>query len=222
MFRRHFQPELASNKLVRLIFNGQVLQQDMETLQSCGLFDNCVVHCLIHQKRAQSTENSGDASASSHYESVFNDRINSNANNNNNNNQPREWDFGNSLFAFISVILLAAWYFRLYVSAIFGTTFINELCFLLQIRLCAFVYGDCNSGTNTDHRHIYNRIGGHVFSGQRKSAKSEDSYTRGTFTDDKYSMNVLNLILKCKACALSCNLFQYFNLQVNYFFFVIK
>lgn len=59
----------------------------------------------------------GDASASDHYESVFNDRmdrINTNNNNNNNNNQPREWDFGNSLFAFISVILLTAWYFRLF------------------------------------------------------------------------------------------------------------
>lgn len=45
--RRHFAEELSSNKIVRLIFNGHLLQQDQETLQHHGLFDNCVVHCQI-------------------------------------------------------------------------------------------------------------------------------------------------------------------------------
>ncbi|KAF2904836.1 hypothetical protein ILUMI_01342 [Ignelater luminosus] len=109
--RRHFQLEFSSNKLVRLIFNGQVLQPDTETLQNCGLFDNCVVHCLIHQQRNtfSDTNNSG---------SSFTTGTNARSGNasglpsNNNNNTGRDWDLGNVLFAFVSIILGSAWYFR--------------------------------------------------------------------------------------------------------------
>nr|CAD7425917.1 unnamed protein product [Timema monikensis] len=59
--RRHFGLEMAADKLVRLIFNGQVLQSDSETLQNYGLFDNCVVHCLVHQQRSSNTPSSDSA-----------------------------------------------------------------------------------------------------------------------------------------------------------------
>lgn len=49
--RRHFQIELDAQKLVRLVFNGRVLQPDSQTLEKCGLYNNCVVHCLVHQPR---------------------------------------------------------------------------------------------------------------------------------------------------------------------------
>lgn len=90
--------------MVRLIFNGQVLQPDTQTLGSYGLFHNCVVHCLIHQKRAPASESTVQESRRDGYSFP-----NSNGNLNGNN---REWDLGNFLFAFISFILLAAWYFR--------------------------------------------------------------------------------------------------------------
>lgn len=45
--RRHFETELSTNKLVRLIFNGQLLRSDNDTLEHHGLFHNCVVHCHI-------------------------------------------------------------------------------------------------------------------------------------------------------------------------------
>jgi len=32
---------------VRLIFNGRVLDNDSSTLRESGIFDQCVVHCLI-------------------------------------------------------------------------------------------------------------------------------------------------------------------------------
>lgn len=51
--RRNFSIELAAKKLVRLVFNGHVLQPDSKTLAACGLFDNCVVHCLIHNPKPQ-------------------------------------------------------------------------------------------------------------------------------------------------------------------------
>uniref|UniRef100_A0A182W2V4 Ubiquitin-like domain-containing protein n=1 Tax=Anopheles minimus TaxID=112268 RepID=A0A182W2V4_9DIPT len=50
--RRNFTIELAAHKLVRLVFNGHVLQPDSKTLAACGLFDNCVVHCLIHNQKS--------------------------------------------------------------------------------------------------------------------------------------------------------------------------
>nr|CAI5822235.1 unnamed protein product [Callosobruchus analis] len=107
--RRHFQPELSQNKLVRLIFNGQVLQPDSQTLQSCGLFHNCVVHCLVHQKKQQQTQ--GESSGGTRAEG-YSFQNPSGLPHLNNNNQNRDWDLGNFLFAFISFILLAAWYFR--------------------------------------------------------------------------------------------------------------
>lgn len=46
--RRNFAKELHANKLVRLVFNGKVLQPEGASLRSCALFENCVVHCLVH------------------------------------------------------------------------------------------------------------------------------------------------------------------------------
>uniref|UniRef100_A0A1B0D302 Uncharacterized protein n=1 Tax=Phlebotomus papatasi TaxID=29031 RepID=A0A1B0D302_PHLPP len=58
--KRNFSVELAANKLVRLVFNGHVLQPDSKTLQACGLFDNCVVHCLIHKKPSSHPQGNTD------------------------------------------------------------------------------------------------------------------------------------------------------------------
>lgn len=59
--RRNFTDELSGQKIVRLVFNGHVLQPDTKTLKACGLFDNCVVHCLVHNPRPYSnlTTNQG-------------------------------------------------------------------------------------------------------------------------------------------------------------------
>ncbi|CAH1114242.1 unnamed protein product [Psylliodes chrysocephalus] len=103
--KRHFLSELSAEKVVRLIFNGQLLQPDTQTLKNCGLFDNCVVHCLIHQKRNQSTDPTITESRREGYSFPNTNGLA------NNNNQNRDWDLGNFLFAFISFILLAAWYF---------------------------------------------------------------------------------------------------------------
>lgn len=44
--RTHFSEDIANNKVVRLIFGGQRLQ-DHATLQSYGIIDNCVVHVQV-------------------------------------------------------------------------------------------------------------------------------------------------------------------------------
>lgn len=107
-FRRHFRTELSANKLVKLIFNGQVLQRDNDTLQSCGMFDNCVVHCLVHQHR-NNTADGENQNTSDQSNRRFNGR---GFNNNNNNNNNRDWDLSNLLIATVSFSLGTAWYFR--------------------------------------------------------------------------------------------------------------
>lgn len=53
--RRCFHEELDNDKVVRLIFNGQLLRGDQETLQFYGLHDNCVVHCQISSNLSNNT-----------------------------------------------------------------------------------------------------------------------------------------------------------------------
>lgn len=60
--KRNFTIELAAQKLVRLVFNGHVLQPDDKTLAACGLFDNCVVHCLIHTPKPVGPAGDGTSS----------------------------------------------------------------------------------------------------------------------------------------------------------------
>ncbi|PSN46105.1 hypothetical protein C0J52_02270 [Blattella germanica] len=112
--RRHFSLEMSADKLVRLIFNGQVLQSDNETLQGYGLFDNCVVHCLVHQQRSGSANQAGGADNQSGRDS---------ANNGVDATPHRDWDLGNVLFASLSLLLVIAWYCRYQYAQLFnGTT----------------------------------------------------------------------------------------------------
>ncbi|KAB0802919.1 hypothetical protein PPYR_05105 [Photinus pyralis] len=114
--RRHFHLEFSTNKLVRLIFNGQVLQPDTETLQSCGLFDNCVVHCLIHQQRNTHTEGNNNE------DSFTSTRNSTNGLPRRNSNQGRDWDLGNILFVLLSFIIGSAWYFRYEYAHLYNVT----------------------------------------------------------------------------------------------------
>ncbi|KAI9554167.1 hypothetical protein GHT06_019439 [Daphnia sinensis] len=50
--KTHFKNELNSNKVVKLIFNGQVLSEESSILSQVGLDNNSVIHCLIHQPRS--------------------------------------------------------------------------------------------------------------------------------------------------------------------------
>ncbi|KRT81869.1 Ubiquitin, partial [Oryctes borbonicus] len=97
--RRHFETEISQNKLVKLIFNGQLLQRDDDSLQSYGFFNNCVVHCLIHQQRVTNEDNTDSSSTGS-------------SRNRNGRSNQRDWDLGNLFIILISVFLSSAWYFR--------------------------------------------------------------------------------------------------------------
>jgi len=57
--RRNFTEEILANKSVRFIFNGQMLREESNTLRSYGMFDKCVVHCLIAQLPAATRSSEG-------------------------------------------------------------------------------------------------------------------------------------------------------------------
>ena len=61
--RRNFTEEISENKSVRFIFNGQMLREEANTLRSYGMFDKCVVHCLIQQQQQQQPVRGGGGAA---------------------------------------------------------------------------------------------------------------------------------------------------------------
>ncbi|RZF49035.1 hypothetical protein LSTR_LSTR011397 [Laodelphax striatellus] len=113
--RRHFSLELAAEKMVRLIFNGQVLQSDSQTLQGYGLFDNCVVHCLVHNQRTN--QSSRTASSHSSHQPTHNS-----GSSRNNGTAPPEWNLGTVLYASLSICLGFALYCRYQYSHLFTVT----------------------------------------------------------------------------------------------------
>ncbi|OXU30623.1 hypothetical protein TSAR_003637 [Trichomalopsis sarcophagae] len=117
--RRHFQLELDSRKMVRLVFNGQVLQPDNHTLEQYGFFHNCVVHCLIHQPRpAPAASSTLDSSSRMYFNPPF-------------QNMPAgaglgsvqtEWDLSRLMVSVVTLILGLAWYFRYHYAQLFTVT----------------------------------------------------------------------------------------------------
>jgi len=101
--RRHFNIELSADKLVRLIFNGQVLGSDQQTLQACGLYDNCVVHCLVHNQRTPTR-----ASAPHHSTPAT--------------PNPPDWNLTTLLYTCVSVVLCIVWYCRYQYAQLFTLT----------------------------------------------------------------------------------------------------
>lgn len=92
---------------MRLIFNGQVLQSDNQTLQGYGLYDNCVVHCLVHNQRSSSSN------AAPHNTSQQETSSNTN---------PPDWNLSTLLYTCLSIILGFAWYCRYHYAQLFTVT----------------------------------------------------------------------------------------------------
>ncbi|CAB4059965.1 TMUB [Lepeophtheirus salmonis] len=63
--RRHFLREIQDNQIIRLVFNGRFLDGDSRSLDTLGLFDNCVCHVLIQSRPPPNTSNPGNNGGSS-------------------------------------------------------------------------------------------------------------------------------------------------------------
>lgn len=124
--KRNFQVELNAQKRVRLVFNGHVLQPDSDTLEQCGLYDNCVVHCLVHQQRIQANNNTGTSQATSNdsTSSIYTtpQGFQNIQNGNGISTVHNEWDLGRLLVSVLTVILAFAWYSRYHYAQLFTVT----------------------------------------------------------------------------------------------------
>ncbi|XP_006624132.1 transmembrane and ubiquitin-like domain-containing protein 1 [Apis dorsata] len=117
--RRHFQTELDAQKLVRLVFNGRVLQPDNQTLERCGLYNNCVVHCLVHQPRpnpVSSQTSTLDNSSPIYFnpQSFSDIPVGTGISSVHN-----EWDLSRPLVVILTVMLGFAWYSRYHYAQFF-------------------------------------------------------------------------------------------------------
>ena len=112
--------ELESRKLVRLVFNGQVLQPDNTTLEQCGFFNNCVVHCLIHQPRPASVaSNSLDSSSRLYFNPPPFQNLPAGTGL---GSVQTEWDLSRLLVSVVTLFLGFAWYFRYNYAQLFTVT----------------------------------------------------------------------------------------------------
>jgi hypothetical protein len=121
--RRHFQMELEAHKLVRLVFNGRVLQPDTQTLEQCGLFNECVVHCLLHQPRPTNAPSSQASTLDNSSPIYFNSQSFSDLPAGANMSSVRnEWDLSRLLVTILTIVLGLAWYSRYYYAQLFTAT----------------------------------------------------------------------------------------------------
>ncbi|KAJ6639085.1 Transmembrane and ubiquitin-like domain-containing protein 2 [Pseudolycoriella hygida] len=120
--KRNFTDELSCQKVVRLVFNGHVLQPDTKTLKACGLFDNCVVHCLVHNPRPYSNLTASQGNNLNEQENNLQDGIiteSGNASAESINAGQRLLFVGMFL---ICLTLVFCWYFRYKISIFRDTT----------------------------------------------------------------------------------------------------
>jgi len=126
--RRNFSEEISSNKIVKLIFNGQVLRDDSSSLRSFGIFDKCVVHCLIHQGPASEQPGSGQSGPRNQHQSI------------NTNTQHRDLDLSAYFIPILGVALAFLWYFAVAYTSYFNFLSTSALIGLTSLYFLT-VYG---------------------------------------------------------------------------------
>lgn len=125
IYRRNFPEELAAGKIIRLIFNGRMLRDDNITLQNYGLFDDCVVHCLIGNEKPQQPAAPEQPDQSQQYPQ------------NNEQATVPEWNLSKLLCFLIVGILSLTWYCRFQFATLFTFTSTSFLLGLTVIFLCS-------------------------------------------------------------------------------------
>ena len=122
--RRNFSQEISSNKNVRLIFNGQVLRDESSSLRSCGIFDKCVVHCLIHNGPPQTSSATNAAGV----------------NGGQTNTQHRDLDLSAYFIPILGLALALLWYFAVAYNNYFNLLSTSALIGLTSLYFLS-VYG---------------------------------------------------------------------------------
>ena len=133
--RKHFAPEISENKRIRLIFNGHVLGSDHLTLNEVGLFDNCVVHCLISAGAPSPPAGSAAAAAASGSGST----AAPSAETVHNIHEMEDLDLSHMAYPFLGSILLVIWYCQWVYSHFFSFTSSLSLLSLTCLYMASLV-----------------------------------------------------------------------------------
>jgi len=133
--RRNFSEEINSNKNVRLIFNGQVLRDEASTLRSCGLFDKCVVHCLIHA--ASTSQGQGTAGGAHGHSHAQGQHAHGHTHN---HAQHRDLDVSAYFIPILGLALAMLWYFAVAYNMYFNLMSTTALIGLTSLYFLS-VYG---------------------------------------------------------------------------------
>lgn len=147
--RKNFSECLTQGKVVRLIFQGQLLRDDARSLVSYGIHDHCVLHCHVGnrpiQNRGQPVASNQSSSSVSNYQSTENIHRGMNAT-----------TFGARIIStgisWADILLLAAWnvLFSIYNWA-------QEV--------------DNNNNTAQNHNNLQNPIGRRAVQGLRRTLR---------------------------------------------------
>jgi len=128
--RRNFTEELSNSMRVRLIYNGQVLSQEGNTLESYGLTDKCVVHCLVHQsQQSTNTASQEQPQVGHHHHHQHQHR-----------HQASDLDLSIYCIPMLGLVLVMLWYFRFTYSAYFNLMSTMALLGLTSLYFLS-VYG---------------------------------------------------------------------------------
>lgn len=115
--------ELEAHKSVRLVFNGRVLQPDTQTLEQCGLFNDCVVHCWVHQPRPATVPSSQTSTLDNSSSIYFNSQSFSDLPTGTGlSSVHNEWDLSRLLVSILTIVLGLAWYSRYHYAQLFTAT----------------------------------------------------------------------------------------------------
>uniref|UniRef100_A0A0K8TPK1 Putative transmembrane and ubiquitin-like domain-containing protein 2 n=1 Tax=Tabanus bromius TaxID=304241 RepID=A0A0K8TPK1_TABBR len=135
--KRNFTVELSAQKIIRLVFNGHVLQPDSKTLQACGLFDNCVVHCLIHNKKPSASNYGGEnrTNVSQDQPETAHTGLGTNTFSERSGNGPLLVYLG---MIFLSLGIIFSWYCRIQYSHLFSWYSTSGLVLMTVLHLVMF------------------------------------------------------------------------------------
>lgn len=114
--------ELEAHKSVRLVFNGRILQPDTQTLEQCGLFNDCVVHCWVHQPRPAAIPPSQASTLNNSSSIYFNSQRFSDLPTGTGISSVHEWDLSRVLVSILTIFLGLAWYSRYHYAQLFTAT----------------------------------------------------------------------------------------------------
>lgn len=102
--RKHLESHLnlGPTDKIKLIFNGKIIHRDTQQLSEAGIYDNCVVHCLV--QRDQPTSDGGATGGSGTAATSDGDIFQS------------ELDLQALCFPLLGTILFGCWWFLLFYS----------------------------------------------------------------------------------------------------------